>query len=108
MPSSLSPVDFSSSPVDCYADVFIFPTELFLSRDSCASSAEYLSFKDFPSGMRSTQASEFPPIRVVFMSCPYLHIPRVSRVCFSNEVASVFPQAVNWAVHILRQDLFPQ
>src|SRR4051812_5334582 len=90
----LIPSGFLIFSVDHYAEVFIFSTESLLGSVSHASSAESVSFKDFPSGMHSTQASRLLPIRVISMTCSYLHIPRMSRICFSSEVARVFPKQI--------------
>src|SRR4051794_9349788 len=79
----LIPNGFLIFLVDHYAEVFMFSTESLLSRVSHASSAESVSFKDFPIGMHPTQASWLLLIRVISMTCSYLHIPRMSRICFS-------------------------
>src|SRR4051812_38861544 len=57
--------------------------------------------------MRPTQASWSLLTRVISTTCSYLHIPRVSRICFSSEVTRVFPKQLIGMFISPKQDLFP-
>src|SRR4051812_507085 len=92
MSSSLSPADlsypqqltlqkYSSSPLSFFPQqrfICILKQDLFASRTSPAECV--------------LQASWLLLIRVISTTCSHLHIPSVSRICFSNEVARVFPK----------------